>query len=165
MSLPAGLQHTLVAALALGAAGCSAKRHLVVLSTPPGATVRLDNEVIGQTPLDHEFDHFGGRSLTLYLEGHRPGLRTIDIEPPWYATFPMDLFTELLFPVGYRFVHTERFALVPEAGLVSEPDLEEALERAERLRRGGLMGPRPDLLPPPQSTPLENAPVEGESAP
>src|SRR5690606_27249584 len=111
------------------------------------------------------FEHFGGRSLTIYLEGYHPGLRTIDLEPPWYATFPMDLFTELLFPVGYRFVHTERFALVPVAGLVSEPDLEEALERAERLRRGGLMGPRPDLLPPPQPELQDATTPAGENAP
>ncbi len=142
-------------AWALGAA-CASERHLVVLSDPPGATVRVDNDVVGVTPLDHPFAHFGGRRLTLYLEGYLPEVRVIEVEAPWFATFPADLFTDLLTPFGYRFVHTERFELRPETAQVSQPELEEVLERAETLRRGGLTGPRPAGpagAPPPAAPP------------
>ena len=129
-----------------------------MLSEPPGATVRLDNEVVGVTPLDFEFDYFGGRRLTLYKDGYRGSSRLVELEPPWYATVPTDLFTELLLPVGYRFVHVERFELEPETGRVSLPDLQEALQRAEQLRRGGLTGPRPELLSPEEALPVQGPP-------
>lgn len=156
MPRPAGPPRALrspLATLACALVACSSERHLVVLSDPPGATVRVDNDVVGVTPLDHRFAHFGGRRLTLYLEGYLPEVRTVEVRAPWYATFPADLFTELLVPLGYRFVHTERFALRPETAQVSQPELEEVLGRAETLRRGGPTGPRPALPPAAPATP------------
>jgi hypothetical protein len=153
-----------VLALALLAAspGCASERHLVVLSDPPGATVRLDNEVVGVTPLDHPFAHFGDRRLTLYLDGYRGQSRALELRPPWYARFPVDLLTELLIPVGYRYVQVERFELDPEVPTVSLPDLEETLRRAESLRRGGLTGPRP--MPLEEIGPVEVGTPSGASS-
>jgi regulator of sigma E protease len=57
--------------------------------------VRLDEEVIGTTPLEHEFVHGGQRRLSLYLPGYRTWSQRVDLEMPWYASFPFDLITEV----------------------------------------------------------------------
>ncbi len=150
--VPAAPRPRALRRFALGLAGalcaCAPVRELVVESDPPGAAVRLDGEYLGETPLVYPFEHFGVRRMTLYREGYRTTARLVALEAPWQARFPWDLFTEVLVPVGYRYVHRERIALEAEVGEVRRPDVEPVLARAERLRRGGVTGPRPDLPAP-----------------
>ena len=65
--------------------GCATHRELVVESDPPGASVRLDEKLVGTTPYTSEFEAFGTRRLTLYLEGYRPVSRPVKLAAPWYA--------------------------------------------------------------------------------
>jgi hypothetical protein len=131
---------------ALLAASCAADRRLMVLSEPPGALVRLDNQLVGTTPYEAPFDSYGTRRLTLYKDGYLPHSRLLVLEPPWYARFPLDLFSEVLIPVGWRDWREERVALEPvREGEISAPDLEAVLLRAESLRLAEPEGPRPAL--------------------
>jgi hypothetical protein len=131
-------------ALALGA--CQNQRLLRVSSEPSQAEVRLDGVRVGTTPCDVPFQHYGIRRLTLYREDHRTYSRVIEISPPWYGRFPLDLVTEVLFPWGWDDVHRVHARLVPGQSVLLEPDFPAVLERAENLRRAGPDGPRP--LPP-----------------
>lgn len=139
-------------------AGCAAERVLVFTSEPPGASVRLDDEVVGTTPCDVPFLHYGTRRVTYYLEGHRTRSFLVDVRAPWYARFPIDIVSEVLLPIGWK--DHKRIHVVLESGLV-EPDLptqRSVLDRAEALRRAGPNGPR--QLPPVETVPaLPDAPA------
>ena len=127
--------------------GCAAKRELVVLSDPPGATVRLDDAIVGKTPYRMEFESFGKRRVTLYHEGCRTWSDLVDLQAPWYGRFPFDFFSEVLVPVGWKYRKEVPVTLEPATGDVSEPDLEPVLRRAEMLRKAGPEGPRPVARP------------------
>jgi len=125
------------ALLALPLAACRTTRTLKVVSYPPGAVVRLDEEVVGTTPLEVEFVHGGQRRLSLYSDGYRTWSRRVDLELPWYARFPFDLFTEVVVPLGldheYTFEVTLTIDTDEEEG--EAPAIDAYLSRAVALRR------------------------------
>jgi hypothetical protein len=130
--------------VALGAlASCSATRELEVVSRPPGAEVRVDDVVVGTTPLKLAFKDYGTRRVTLYVPGYLTHSELVELDPPWYATFPLDIFTEVLFPVGWHHVQRYEADLVAGTGSIATPELEDVLARAEALRRAGPEGPEP----------------------
>jgi len=127
--------------LALPLAGCRAERHLVFVSEPPGAHVRLDGKVVGRTPLDLRFEHYGTRRISIYRSGYRSHDEVIEVETPWFFVFPLDYVSEILLPFGWEDIHRFEVVLEPQTGEVTEGDMESVLGRAERLRRGGPAGP------------------------
>lgn len=145
-------------ALATLAVGCAPERTLVIRSIPAGATVRLDDQKIGVTPLRHPFYHYGTRQVVLYKEGCHTHSERIELVPPWYARFPLDFVSEVLLPFGWH--DTRRLEVQLEHGeeLVSLPTLRSVFERADILRSAGPDGPR--NLPPPRVRLLER--VEDE---
>lgn len=126
----------------LACASCAAQRELRISSDPPGALVLLDDQVVGTTPYEQSFQAYGTRRVTLYRSGYRTSSRLVELIPPWYARFPLDIVSEVLIPVGWKDVHPVDFKLEPESGEVTEPDLRAVLERAESLRRATPEGPR-----------------------
>lgn len=144
--------------------GCRAQRELIVTSEPAGARVRVDDELVGETPLRLPFVHYGVRRVTLYLEGYQSMSVLADISPPWYGTFPADILTEILVPVGWRDDHALHLVLSPGEDSLGGPTLRSVFERAEALRRAGPDGPR-DLPPPPVlETRVETAPEPEDGA-
>ncbi|MDZ4773147.1 MAG: PEGA domain-containing protein [Planctomycetota bacterium] len=135
-------------------AGCAARRELVIDSVPQGALIRLDDTVVGTTPFQTGFEAYGTRRVTLYLDGYRSQSQTVEIKPPWYGRFPFDIVSEVLLPVGWRDRHEVKMELVPEGGVVTMPDLDLVLKRAESLRLAEPTGPRP-VLPTRTDVPIE----------
>jgi len=127
-------------------ASCVAERTLRITSNPPGAEVRLEDETVGTTPLELPFIHYGTRRLTLRMPGHRTWSDRIHIAPPWYARFPVDILTEVVFPVGWKHSPGFHVDLESDASVDTGPDLRSVLERADALKRAGPEGPR--RLPP-----------------
>lgn len=145
----------LLAALLLAApplAGCRAQRTLVISSEPPGAEVRLDDEIVGETPLTKPFVHYGTRRLTLRKDGYLTWSSRVEVEAPWYGRFPWDLFSEVIFPIGWKDRHEYHVELEPGVEQISLPDLRTVLDRADALRRAGPDGPKD--LPPRRQRPL-----------
>jgi len=138
----------LLATLLLGA--CAAERRLIITSDPPGALVRLDDTIVGSTPYEVAFDAYGTRRITLYKQGYRTASKLVPIEAPWYATFPLDIISEVLIPIGWKDIRRVDIALEQDAGPVTRPDLAAVLQRAESLRLAEPSGPRPSTIPPPQ---------------
>ncbi len=134
------LRTALILSLAL-TAGCQADRRIRVVSRPSGAQVYFDDVEVGTTPLEIPFRYYGTRRLTLEKDGFRRESTVFELESPWYAFFPIDVFSELLNPVPYKDYHDFTFVLARESGEVAEPDLQALLRRAERLRRAGPLGP------------------------
>ena len=117
--------------------GCRTTRVMEVTSDPPGALVRLDEEVIGRTPLEHEFLHYGRRRLTLYLPGYRTWSRRVEPEAPWYSRFPFDFVTEVLIPLGLTHRYAYEAVLVEDTGddpSGTAPAIDGFVERAVEVR-------------------------------
>jgi len=137
-----------VSLLVLVAAACAPRRHLSIKSEPPGATIRIDDLVVGETPLRYEFDEYGTRRVTLYKDGYRSYSNLVRLRPPWYARFPLDYLSEVVFPFGWKDRRKLRVVLEEESGKVTLPDLQGVLDRAEIFRLAGPDGPQlPDVKP------------------
>ena len=108
------------------AAGC-VERTLVIESDPPGAEVRLNGERVGTTPVHVPFRHYGVYDVEVRKEGFEPVREGARVPAPWWARFPLGVFTELLWPGRIRDVHFLTYALAPPA----MPDRAKLLERAE----------------------------------
>jgi len=145
------------------AAACQTHRTLTLTSEPPGAEVRLDDESVGRTPVKVSFEHYGTRRVTFYLAGHRTVTTQLELEPRWYARFPLDLVSEVLLPLGLDDRRRYHQVLVPGEEVMSLPSLRSVIERASVLREGGPEGPRE--LPAPGAAVVPSANEESEPEP
>jgi hypothetical protein len=152
----------LLVALAGTLGACRAERHLVFESTPPGAQVVLDGEIIGRTPFDLRFESYGTRHVRMSHPGYRSYKGELEVETPWYSIFPLDLISEILLPLGWEDIHRLQVTLEPMTGRVSDPDFHGVLQRAEQLRRGGPAGPN-QLVP--KAPPEPKAESSSEAGP
>ena len=136
--------HALLRAVLLLAAlgSCQAERALRITSEPSQAEVRLDGTKVGITPCEVPFEHYGVRRLTLYLPGYATYSRVLEVEPPWYGQFPVDIFTEVLVPIGWSDIQKVHVRLVKGQSVLLEPDLPSVIERADALRHAGPAGPQ-----------------------
>jgi len=147
--------------------GCTAKRSLTIRSAPPGARVRIDDRAVGVTPIRIAFQHYGVRRITLYKDGYRTHSQRIRLSAPWYARFPIDLFTEILLPLGIDDHREYSVPLVPGEEMSNSPSLRSVIERANVLREAGPEGPshlpdrRPMVIPAKSDPATEDGPGEG----
>lgn len=127
------------AALALNSLGC-VTRTLIINTDPPGAQVFVDNELIGESPVEMEFTHYGTRKIVIEkrdfdgkLEYERETV-SARISPPYYQVFPLDFFTDVLTPWNIEDEHVLRFKLRPKVFRPVDEVKEEMLREAEELR-------------------------------
>jgi hypothetical protein len=134
-----------MAALAVsGTPGC-VERRMLIRSEPPGAPVWVDDVPVGVTPLDHPFKHYGLREIRvgpiLNEEGwtaHTEMTRVVDFNAPWYETFPVDFFFEVLYPVTLVDEHEVPVFVLgpsrPEESVVPDDAIQRLRDRAEAFR-------------------------------
>ena len=123
---------TLLAAAA--SAGCRGERTLSLTSTPVGAEVRLDDQLMGVTPVVVPIDHYGTRRLTMYRAGSRLYSEPLDLDAPWWTYFPVDIFTEILNPVRIHDRQAFHVDLLPATGEEADPVTASFIEEAIRVR-------------------------------
>ena len=155
---PARRLFAAVLAVLLCACACAPIRRLKIVSDPPGATVRIDETVVGETPLRFEYDAYGTRRVTLYKDGYRTYSQLVRLRAPWYSRFPLDYLSEIVFPFGWEDRREMTVTLEREVGEVTLPDLEGVLDRAEVFRRADPSGP---VLESVQPVEPETAPGDG----
>jgi hypothetical protein len=114
---------------AAGEGGC-VLRTLEVQSKPAGAVVYLDDQPVGTTPCTLPFDYYGTRAIRLAKTGYRPHQGEVELAAPWYEWFPLDFFSEILWPGVIRDRHD--YAVTLEK---IEPDAADAAATAEFLER------------------------------
>ncbi|HIG86895.1 MAG TPA: PEGA domain-containing protein [Planctomycetes bacterium] len=119
--------------LALGLAACAPIRTLTIESDPAGAQVRLDEELVGQTPLTLPFDFHGTRRISVYLEGYQVWTERVEIKAPWWARFPLDLISDNLIPWRLHDEHAVHAALTPGSGQPEVTGLDHFIEHTTEV--------------------------------
>ncbi len=130
-----------LAALALW--GC-VERKMLIRSEPPGAPVYVDEQYVGETPLDHPFAHYGVRRIRVGplrdaadRLSYREQEQVAEFRAPWYETFPIDFVFEVLYPLRIVDEHpVPTFVLEPAAPdeVPADVRVEQIRQRAERFR-------------------------------
>jgi len=132
----------LALAVAASSVACQADKRLWIESEPSGATVLLDHQVVGTTPLELEFIHYGTRRLGLELEGYQLYERDLELPAPWYGRFPLDIVSEVLLPIGWEDHKVARVALEPVRPALTDEELARVRARAESFRNATADGPQ-----------------------
>ena len=109
--------------------GC-VKRAILIDSDPPGATVSINGQEVGQTPLTHEFITHGRYVFRLTKPGFQEVVAREKVRAPWHQWIPLDLFTELLIPITFDDRHRFSYRLSPATpaqriAVEPAPDVEE----------------------------------------
>ena len=115
--------------------GC-VRRRLTVRTTPPGAVVSVDNQIIGTTPAATSFTYYGTREIRVEKEGFRTEAIKRRLNTPWYEAPVLDFVSESLWPWEIRDERIIDVQLVPET---IEPTAS-VLQRADELRRQSRAG-------------------------
>jgi len=112
------------------ATGC-VERTITIRSDPPAAHVYFEGKEIGQTPMTVSFVHHGTRQVTLFKPGYEKLHAMEEIKAPWFQWFPIDFFTEVLWPWTLKEEHLLEYKLEP----AKEVPTKELLNRAEEMRK------------------------------
>lgn len=124
--------------------GC-VRRRLLVRTNPAGASVYVDKQLIGTSPIATSTTFYGTREIEVVGDGYRTEKVFRKFNPPWYQIPPLDFFTETLWPWELRDERIVDITLVPN----QIPASEELQTRAEGLRlqaSQGLAVPLPPTL-------------------
>lgn len=122
----------LFAACALTMAGC-VERTVTINTEPAGATVILNDQEIGQSPVKVPFTWYGDYEIILRKPGYETVQTNRKIKAPWYQTPFIDVFAECLVPFT---IYDERdlgtFAMSPIAPVPQDQLLQNAAELKQR---------------------------------
>lgn len=116
-------------AIAAATAGC-VRRTMTINTEPQGASVWLNDEEIGRTPVSVDFQWYGDYDVVARLAEYETLRTHQQINAPWYQTPGIDFVAEVLYPgwiVDARELH---FELSPE----SLPTRDELLDNAKDMR-------------------------------
>lgn len=131
-----------MALLAAGLTGCVERRFLVE-SNPAGATVLVNGDFKGTTPVSVPFTYYGKYDITLVRDGFETKTYPATIRRPWFEYFPLDFFAEVLYPMHIQDNRRLQFELSP----VAQPRTEDVFNRANSIRQRAL-GIGPEMTPP-----------------
>ncbi|HKE01194.1 MAG TPA: hypothetical protein VKE69_09305, partial [Planctomycetota bacterium] len=94
----------------------------------------VDGRVLGTAPLELHFTHYGPRLVRAELLEASGGKtlvaqQQVELDPPWYGSFPFDIVSELLLPIWRTDYH--RVVLILEPGGASHASRAASLEDPE----------------------------------
>lgn len=134
LNFPRRRTRHLLAALVLSATiltpGCI-ERTMVIRTEPTGADVVIDGEEVGKSPVTMPFQNYGTRQLIFSARGCRRKKLLQPVRAPWYETFPIDFFVEMIWPWTVRDLHVYSYKLEP----IKDADRAAIGARAEELRK------------------------------
>ena len=129
-------------ALLLAPSGC-VRRRMTVRTNPIGASVFVDKQFIGTSPVSTDFIYYGTREIEVVLAGYRTEKVLRKIHAPWYEIPPLDFVSETLWPGELRDQRVIDITLVPEQVVSSQ----ELLARGNSLRLQAAQGIATPLPP------------------
>ena len=125
-------------AVALGQSGC-VKRRYTIRTDPPGATVIVNDEEIGRTPVSRSFTFYGDRDITLIMDGYKTQRVIQPIKAPWFDNYLTESVTENIVPFTLRDERDYTYKMQPDV----PPPYVDVLNRGESLRSQGRIVPQP----------------------
>lgn len=107
------------------------ERTVKINTIPEGATVFLNDQEVGKSPVKVPFTWYGDYDIIIRKEGHQTVKTNHRIDAPWYQWPFIDLFTECLIPFT---LHDDRELepYVLEPAIV--PNKEELVQRADEMK-------------------------------
>jgi hypothetical protein len=127
--------------------GC-VERKMMIRSEPAGAPAWVDEEPVGNTPVEVPFQHYGRRRIRVGpILGEEENIeymaaeRMLETVPPWYELFPFDFFSEVLWPGTLVDTHQIQIQLSAPQERYQLRGLDaarEVREEAEQYRRESL---------------------------
>lgn len=121
-----------LAGCAAGLAGC-VERTVTINTEPAGATVILNDQEVGQSPVKVPFTWYGDYDIILRKSGYETIQTNKKLKAPWYQTPFIDVFAECLVPFT---IYDERdfgtFAMSPIAPVPQDQLLQNAAELKQR---------------------------------
>jgi hypothetical protein len=121
-------------------AGC-VTRTITIKTNPSNALVYVDNELVGESPVEIPFTYYGTRKITIEkkdADGRLICERKIvfeKIKTPVYEMFPLDFFSENLWPFDIQDNHILNYDLVELTPLSRKEQQKRVIENAEELRQ------------------------------
>jgi hypothetical protein len=82
---------------AIGLAGC-VERRLTINTAPPGATVILNDQELGESPVTVPFNWYGDYSVRISKDGYETLDTHRKLRAPLHDYFPFDFFAQILYP-------------------------------------------------------------------
>ena len=116
---------------------------MTIRTTPPGATIYVDDQLIGTSPVATDFTYYGVRTIKVMKDRFRTETIQHRFSPPWYQVPPVDFVSENLWPGKLRDEHVLDYQLVPQPNVTNE----QLRERAETLRSSARDGHFTPLVP------------------
>jgi PEGA domain len=130
----------ILVAIIFAFSGC-VTRSITVKTEPSNALVYLDNELVGESPVTVPFTYYGTRKIMIEKKDEDGVLtheRTIvyeKIKAPVYEIFPLDFFSEILWPRELKDDHVLSYNLAELEPLSVKERQEKILKNAEELRQ------------------------------
>lgn len=107
------------------------ERTLTINTEPQGATVVLNDQEVGKSPVRVPFTWYGDYDIIVRKEGHKTLLTHRRVDAPWYQWPVFDLFAECLVPFTIRDERTlDTLVLEPAV----QPNKEDLLNRADEMK-------------------------------
>ena len=140
MSYSAG-QRRLAAAFFFMAAGAflstgCVRRTVTINTKPEGATVTLNDEVIGTSPVTRDFLWYGDYGVILRKNGYETLETHQRLKPPWYQLPGIHTVTELFLPIPFHDRQQMTFEMAP----AKEINGEQLIQDAKQFRDEALYG-------------------------
>ena len=133
--------HLLILAAALFAFSGCVTRSLTVKTNPSNALVYIDDELIGESPVTMPFTYYGTRKIMIERKNEDGVLtheRTIvfeKIKAPVCQVFPLDFFSELLWPFKIKDDQVLSYNLAELEPLSIKEKQAKVLKNSEEMRQ------------------------------
>lgn len=110
-------------------AGC-VERRLTINTAPPGATVILNDQEIGSSPVTVPFNWYGDYWVRISKDGYETLDTHRELKAPLHDYFPFDFFAQILYPG--RIVDSYEWSF--ELAFKEYPARDTLIENAQSLR-------------------------------
>ena len=121
-------------------AGC-VTRTITVKTNPDNALVYIDDKLAGESPVTIPFTYYGTRKIMIEKRDedgrltHERATVYEKIKSPVYEVFPLDFFSEVLWPGKLKDDHVLNYDLVKLEPLSRKEQQEKVIKNAEELRQ------------------------------
>lgn len=127
--------------------GC-VRRRLTVRTSPPGALISVDNQIIGTSPAASSFIYYGSREIRAELDGYRTETIVRRLNPPWYEYPGLDFIAETLWPFEIRDERIIDIEMIPQEIAPTQDIISRAGALREQSQQGVIPAPSISVTPP-----------------